>query len=259
MSPPEPSFRSPTSAARVGLTLSVVRSGLIDITPQEGVKESWPSSTLIEHDGFRVLVDLAHPAEDPGPLLSALEERHVAPDDIDAVLLTHLHPDHIGHKHLFREALFVFHESERLAFYFKGHRTLRLAGSALLELRPESFARPRYTTEWPQLEVEDPRIYVRHLPGHTPGSLVVFARAEGQVHALAGDIVLNRESFERGIPPGSSWRQELVPDQMRLLARRADVIIPGHGRPFSCPPDDSARGQDRLTWSLDAEPTSDQR
>jgi hydroxyacylglutathione hydrolase len=226
--------------------LSVVRPGLIAVDPHEGVKEWWPSSTLIEHDGFRVLVDLTHPGESPDPLLSALEETEVAPDDIDAVLLTHLHPDHIGHKDLFRSALFVFHESERLAFYFEGHRTLRLSGSALLELRSEAFVRPRYTSEWPRLEAEDRCIYVRHLPGHTPGSLVVFARAGGQVHALAGDIVLNREAFERGDPPGSSWRPELIPDQMRLLARRADVIVPGHGSPFACHPEGVvARERDR--------------
>jgi glyoxylase-like metal-dependent hydrolase (beta-lactamase superfamily II) len=224
------------------LRLSVVRSGLIEITPREGVKESRPSSTLIENDGFRVLVDLAHPAEGPGPLLSALEDRKVAPDDIDAVLFTHLHPDHIGHKELFRRALFVFHESERLAFYFNEDRTLRLPGSALLEVRSGGFARPRYTAEWPRLDLEDRCIYARHLPGHTPGSLAVFVDVGGRIHALAGDIVLNRESFERRVAPGSSWRPELVPDQMRLIARRADVIIPGHGSPFSCRPDALAPG-----------------
>jgi glyoxylase-like metal-dependent hydrolase (beta-lactamase superfamily II) len=235
----------------------VVRPGLIDVTPQEGVKESWPSSTLMEHDGFRVLVDLAHPGEAPGPLLSALEKRGLAPGDIDAVLFTHLHPDHIGHRDLFRSALFAFHESERLAFYFKDHQTLKLSGSALLELRPGTFARPRYTTDWPRLEVGDRRIYVRHLPGHTPGSLAVFARPGGQVHALAGDIVLDRESFEKGIPPGSSWRPELIPEQMRLLARRADVIVPGHGPPFPCHPDAFSRGRDREPWRPNAEPTID--
>ena len=39
-------------------------------------------------------------------LLAALEAKGLEPAQIHAVLFTHLHPDHIGHKDLFRHALF---------------------------------------------------------------------------------------------------------------------------------------------------------
>jgi glyoxylase-like metal-dependent hydrolase (beta-lactamase superfamily II) len=210
----------------------VVRPGLIEITPDEGVKESWPSCSLLQCAGFRVLVDLAHPKEDPELLLSALKERGLEPPDIHAVLFTHLHPDHIGHKDLFPGALFVFHEAERLASYFRRDRTLRLRGSVLLALGPGSFAHPGEAEQWPDLKALGRHIYIRHCPGHTPGSLAVFARVDGRVHALAGDIILSRDHWEREIPPGSSWRPELIPEQMRLITGRADVIVPGHGAPF---------------------------
>ena len=45
------------------------------------------SSYLLEHDGFRLLLDLGSGA------FGALQ-RHADPADIDAVLLSHLHPDH---------------------------------------------------------------------------------------------------------------------------------------------------------------------
>lgn len=45
------------------------------------------SSYLVEHDGFRLLVDLGSGA------FGALQ-RHVDPAQIDAVVLSHLHPDH---------------------------------------------------------------------------------------------------------------------------------------------------------------------
>jgi len=125
------------------VALSVVRPGLIEISREEGVKESRPTCSLLECAGFRVLVDLAHPKEGPETLLAALKTRGLRPADIHAVLFTHLHPDHIGHKELFSHALFVFHEDERLGFYFEGDRTLRLGGSALLELGAETFSRPR--------------------------------------------------------------------------------------------------------------------
>lgn len=215
------------------VTLDVVRPGLIEVSRDEGVKESRPSCSLLECAGFRVLVDLGHPKESPEPLLSALRARGLRPADVHAVLFTHLHPDHIGHKDLFRHALFVFHRDERLAFYFRGDRTLRLNGSALLELSPETFSRPRDAEEWPVLRALGRHVYVRHCPGHTPGSVVAYVCVGGRIHALAGDVILNREYSDAGIPPGSSWKPDLIPEQMRAIVGRADVIIPGHGAPFA--------------------------
>jgi ribonuclease BN (tRNA processing enzyme) len=49
--------------------------------------DSAASSYLVEHDGFRLLLDLGSGAF--GPL-----QRHLDPADVDAVVLSHLHPDH---------------------------------------------------------------------------------------------------------------------------------------------------------------------
>lgn len=49
--------------------------------------ESAASSYLLEHDGFRVVVDLGHGA------FGALQ-RHLKVDEIDAVVISHLHADH---------------------------------------------------------------------------------------------------------------------------------------------------------------------
>ena len=45
------------------------------------------SSYLVEHDGFRLLLDLGSGA------FGALQ-RHLDPAEVDAVVLSHLHPDH---------------------------------------------------------------------------------------------------------------------------------------------------------------------
>ena len=49
--------------------------------------DSPASCYLIEHDGFRVVVDMGHGS------LGALQ-RHVVLDSIDAIVLSHLHADH---------------------------------------------------------------------------------------------------------------------------------------------------------------------
>lgn len=54
---------------------------------------AWPSADqacsgyLVEHDGFRLLVD-------PGYAVVPRLLRHIAPGDVDAVFVTHGHPDH---------------------------------------------------------------------------------------------------------------------------------------------------------------------
>ena len=52
---------------------------------------------LIETSGQRVLLDTG-PADDPEPgkLLAALAAEGIAPEEIDVVLLTHMHSDHFG-------------------------------------------------------------------------------------------------------------------------------------------------------------------
>jgi len=53
---------------------------------------------LVETGGQRVLLDTGYGALQPGAgkLLATLEAVGIAPEEIDAVLLTHMHPDHCG-------------------------------------------------------------------------------------------------------------------------------------------------------------------
>lgn len=214
------------------MKFSLVQAGSIEITKNEGVKNSRPSSSLLECGGNKVLVDLEHPRKDGTEFATALDSLGVSTSMVEAVILTHLHPDHIGHKELLPNSLFVFHASEKLAFYFKNDRTLELRGSALLDLSGDGLTLRRYVEIVPDLKALGSALYVRHCPGHTRGSLVVFACIEGLVHAFAGDIFLNRQYYERWEAPGSSWDQERIFEHMEFVRRNADIIIPGHGRPF---------------------------
>ncbi|POX63102.1 MBL fold metallo-hydrolase [Streptomyces sp. Ru62] len=67
--------------------------------PEEGDPHTAVIGFLVEHNGKRVLVD-AGSGNTLGPtaghLLEALSAAGVAADDIEHVLITHLHPDHCG-------------------------------------------------------------------------------------------------------------------------------------------------------------------
>src|SRR5688500_11211563 len=61
----------------------------------------------------RVVVDSAHVGR-PTSLEAALQQRGLTPDDIDIVILTHAHWDHIQNIDLFRNAQILVHPDERL-------------------------------------------------------------------------------------------------------------------------------------------------
>jgi glyoxylase-like metal-dependent hydrolase (beta-lactamase superfamily II) len=214
----------------------LIQAGSIDITPEEGVKDSRPTSSLLEHEGFRVVIDTEHPKEDGLQYGAAFARLGLSPADVRCVIFTHLHPDHFGHKNLFPAATFVFHKDERMGFYFKNDKRIVLHGSALLAPCPDALDRPEYIDANPDLGNLGDRIYVRHAPGHTPGSTMIFARIHQLIYAWVGDTFLNKTYFEQWQPPGSSWDQARIYEHMLYAREVADVIVPGHGPPFRTQP-----------------------
>jgi len=164
---------------------------------------------MLDCQDFRLVIDTEHPKESGKRYLAAFGRQGLSPSDVGAVLFTHLHPDHFGHKHLFPEATFIFHQDERFAFYFKNDRKVLLEGSALIEISSAGVSHPEYVDREPILRELGDKIYVRHAPGHTPGSIMIFACIGGLVHAWVGDIFLNQSYFDKWKPPGSSWKQDL--------------------------------------------------
>lgn len=212
------------------LQFRIVQNGTFEMTPETGVTDNRPTSSLIRSEGLNVLIDLDHPIKESSDLVDALAALGVTPQQINVVLLTHLHPDHIGHKDLFPGALFMFHKDERLSFYFKENKNFKLEGGVIFELSVDGMF--RYVDIVPDLHNLGNCIYVRHCPGHTKGSLVIFACIEGLVHAFVGGIFLNKSYYDRWEPPGMSWKQERIYEHMAFIKENADVIVPGHGTPF---------------------------
>ena len=219
------------------LTCEIVQNGTFEVTPEEGMIENRPTCSLIASAGtnmlenWNMLIDLDHPAKERGDLQAALDSLGIRPGEIKVVLFTHLHPDHIGHKDLFPEALFMFHKDEKLAFYFRENHTFQFDGDVLYELSGDGW--PKYVDHVPDLHHLNNCVYIRHCPGHTRGSMVVFACISGRVHAFVGGIFLNRDYYEKWQPPGMSWQPERIYDHMSFIRDHADVIVPGHGRPFT--------------------------
>ncbi|MFB4318314.1 MBL fold metallo-hydrolase [Actinomadura sp. 21ATH] len=122
----------------------------------------------------------------PGALAAALEEAAVAPDDVDTVVLTHLHSDHasgavVDGKPVFPNARHVVQEDEV--------RWIRREGGAVLEkiVKPLREAGALDMVKGNARLAEE--IEVVPTPGHTPGHQSVMLGEDRLV--VAGDVILH--------------------------------------------------------------------
>lgn len=131
-----------------------------------------------------------------GKLLCKLEEIHVSPADIDFVVTTHIHPDHVGWntalhngvwERTFPNAKYLAHRADYDA-YITGNMEGVFPGDCF-----EVCVQPLY--EQNNLCLIDEPVYpltdsilLKHIPGHTPGSMCIILKAEEKTCILTGDI-----------------------------------------------------------------------
>ena len=157
-------------------------------------------------------------------IVAGLAAHGVTPEEIDVVVLTHLHFDHIGNNHLFPNASFLVQRTE--------------VAQGFVPPKYNQFAYAEYS--YNMVDVRDrvqilegdhqiePGVRLVKIGGHTPGTMVVVIdTAEGRV-CLAGDIMYNYKNLELNWPTGSFWDlQDLMAGYDRIH-QEADIIIPGH-------------------------------
>ena len=161
-------------------------------------------------------------------LVAGLAAHGVKAADVELIVLTHLHFDHIGNNELFTNARFITQRDE--------------LPQALRPPRFSMFYYPEYaykiTGILDRLDLIDgdaridAAVRLVKIGGHTPGCMVVMIEtAEGRV-CLTSDVMYNYRNLELNWPMGSFWD---LPDLMRGYDRlriEADIIIPEHDWQF---------------------------
>lgn len=184
----------------------------------------WPTVVYVEHQGIKILVDTG-----------ASTQRHQLPDklgalgasteDIDMVLISHLHFDHVANYDLFPKARFLVHRAEvehveknqdpGWAYHRYHYEGLRATGR--MDILHGG-------------EVLLPGVETLHAPGHTPGCLaLILTDASIPTTIAAGDAVKNiTELATAEVPMVTDAAQ--ATRSIVAIRERAKVVIPGHDR-----------------------------
>lgn len=184
---------------------------------------SWSSVALIDTGDHKILVDTG------GPGVRATIRQHVKnagvqPEEIDMLIITHFHDDHVRNFDYFPNARIFLHEID--------------ANWALTE--PEDFAVPvnlfpaLQKTGRLELIKQDgeliPGIETMLVPGHTPGSIAVIVKAPGKpVTVITGDAVKNMDELATG-NVSHSKNPAVSANSIKKIRDLAQIVVPGHDR-----------------------------
>lgn len=181
-------------------------------------------NTFLIDGPTRILIDPGH-IDLFGHVRNGLSELGVSLEEIDLVICTHAHPDHL-------EAVQLFHDSSaRVAYHQSGWEMVKgMAGHLgdAFESRIEA-VRPDFFLTEGSLFVGGLSFEVYHTPGHTPDSICLY-HAEEKV-LFSGDLVF-REGIGRTDLPGGDGGQ--IKESIRRMAGLdLNWVLPGHGEVVS--------------------------
>ena len=168
--------------------------------------------TLIRtEDSGNILVDTGEFSRQKDLIHGLKSIGRLEPEDIDKVVFTHGHGDHMGNNKLFLNAEFYYHPDEHIISRHKARGSHEVSEGFILANKP--------------------RVYVIETPGHTRGCITVIINYD-DVFAAAGDALPIEDNYRQWVPPGINIDPELAIRSMERIVDAADYVIPGHGRMF---------------------------
>jgi len=146
-----------------------------------------------------------------------LRRLDLSTEDIDLVICTHAHPDHMEAVRLFDTgpALFALHEAEwQLVEDMAPHLNVDLG-----PFTPDFFLKEG------ELTVGDLALEVYHTPGHSPGGVSLYWPTESAL--VTGDLIFNGGLGRTDLPGGSG--EQLKESIRRMAVLDAEWMLSGHG------------------------------
>ena len=173
-----------------------------------GLQRADGTITLVT-GAHHILVDTGGP-QDAHAIVRGLEAEGMTPADVDHVVCTHGHSDHVGNVGLFPHATLIVSHDVSSGDLYREHPFASGAPYAI-----------------------DDGVEVIATPGHTSQDVSVVVRTLAGVYVIAGDLF----ECEQDLSDEELWRASSE-DPVRqarsraLVLRLADFIVPGHGPMF---------------------------
>ena len=198
---------------------------------------------LVRGDGATTLIDAGYgpPARTMGipgggELLERLAEAGVRPDEVDRVLITHLHADHCGWltgedgiSLTFPRAHVLVARAE-LAFWL-GNASDELGMTAQVRPRVQPVQAAQLVDTFEGEHAVSPAITMVPTPGHTPGHSSVLLASQGEHLLITGDAAHHPVHLEHHdwIPGVDLDRAESQRSRVKLaaLAVRHNALVTG--------------------------------
>ncbi|MBL1377221.1 MBL fold metallo-hydrolase [Zobellella iuensis] len=166
---------------------------------------------------------LIDPGGETERLLAAVAERGL---ELDSILLTHGHLDHVGATGELKEktGVPIIGPEREDAFWIEA-----LAQQAQMFGFPpvKGFAPDRWLEQGDSVSIGEETLEVYHCPGHTPGHVVLLHRAQRLV--FVGDVLFHGSIGRTDFPRGNHL--QLIDSILHTLLPLGDDItfVPGHG------------------------------
>ena len=203
--------------------LDVLAYGFAFVSDQGGF--GFSNVSLITVGDQRILVDTGPPSRRSN-VYEALQSRGLAPEDIDLVVLTHLHWDHCLNVDMFKNARVLLHAEE--IDYIKSP-TSKDYGAAFYVADMLDKLRIEPVSEG---DIVVPGISIMETPGHTRGHISLVANVDGDTVLVAGDALPDTGTVKRGMPYNIFWDVNDATESVEKMLDASSVFYPGHDRPF---------------------------
>jgi glyoxylase-like metal-dependent hydrolase (beta-lactamase superfamily II) len=168
----------------------------------------------------RVLIDPGHSSLFDH-VAQGLEQLGLAITDIDLIICTHAHPDHIEAVQLFKDipTRFTVNKDEWQWALTIGKQMSAAYGIDMDALRPDFFLKEGH------LSIDGIELNIFHTPGHSPGSITLYWPSQKAL--FTGDLVFKEGLGRTDLPGGDGAK--LKESIKRLTDLEVEWLLPGHG------------------------------
>ena len=203
--------------------LDILTYGFAFVSDQGSL--GWSTISLLTVGERHILIDTG-PASRRPLLHKAIASHNMDFEDIDTVILTHLHWDHCQNTDLFKHARILVHPKE-LDYARNPNRGDLSAAWYIADMMGKMKVDPISDGD----RIDD-GVSIIDTPGHTKGHISVLVEVGGDKVLVTGDALPDGGTVRRGMPYNIFWDVDDATDSVEKILDSSQIFYPGHDRPF---------------------------